>query len=209
MAFYPLDRDIQNSDLWQDRPFAKGQAWIDLQLLANWGDGDMLVKGKSVHIERGQVFRSIKFLANRWGWSPKKVRHFLGQLEDAGKVSTKGTAQGTTITIENYPSLGVEGRTKDTTEGAAEGRAEGTQKKNKQKNKIFSPPTVEEVAAYCQDRGNSVDPERFVDFYEAKGWLIGKSKMRDWQASVRTWERHAQDKKAAQQAEFDYGEFGI
>lgn len=53
----------------------------------------------------------------------------------------------------------------------------------------FVKPTVEEVAAYCKERGNTVDPQTFVDFYEAKGWCIGKNKMKDWQAAVRTWER--------------------
>jgi hypothetical protein len=52
----------------------------------------------------------------------------------------------------------------------------------------FTPPTVEEVKSYCQERKNNVDAERFVDFYSSKGWMIGKSKMRDWKASVRTWE---------------------
>ena len=53
----------------------------------------------------------------------------------------------------------------------------------------FNPPTVEEVRAYCTERGNSVDPEAFIDFYESKGWMIGKNKMRDWKAAVRTWEQ--------------------
>lgn len=53
----------------------------------------------------------------------------------------------------------------------------------------FVKPSVEEVAAYCKERGNTVDPHAFVDFYESKGWCIGKNKMKDWQAAVRTWER--------------------
>lgn len=59
----------------------------------------------------------------------------------------------------------------------------------KKRSKVFSPPTVEEVREYCVERGNNVDPEVFVDFYESKGWMIGKSKMKDWKAAVRTWER--------------------
>lgn len=55
--------------------------------------------------------------------------------------------------------------------------------------RAFTPPTVEEVATYCKERGNSVDPNRFVDFYASKGWLVGKSKMKDWKAAVRNWER--------------------
>ena len=53
----------------------------------------------------------------------------------------------------------------------------------------FTPPTVEEVQAYCRERQNNVDPQRFIDYYEARGWLIGKNKMKDWKAAVRTWER--------------------
>ena len=53
----------------------------------------------------------------------------------------------------------------------------------------FTPPTVEEVQAYCTERKNNVDPERFVDYYASKGWLVGKAKMKDWKAAVRNWER--------------------
>lgn len=56
--------------------------------------------------------------------------------------------------------------------------------------KRFVPPTLDEVKAYCKERKNSVDPETFVDFYEAKGWMVGKNKMKDWKAAIRTWERN-------------------
>ena len=52
----------------------------------------------------------------------------------------------------------------------------------------FTPPSVEEVAVYCRERGNSVSPQRFVDFYAAKGWRVGSAAMKDWRAAVRTWE---------------------
>lgn len=52
----------------------------------------------------------------------------------------------------------------------------------------FVPPTVDEVAAYCAERRNGVDASKFVDFYASKGWKVGKSPMKDWRASVRTWE---------------------
>ena len=54
--------------------------------------------------------------------------------------------------------------------------------------KRFRPPTVNEVEAYCKERNNKVDAQRFVDFYESKGWLVGKSPMKSWKACVRTWE---------------------
>lgn len=55
--------------------------------------------------------------------------------------------------------------------------------------KRFTPPTVDEVRAYCQDRQNGVDPQRFVDYYSSNGWMVGKNKMKDWKAAVRTWEQ--------------------
>ncbi|WP_337509640.1 hypothetical protein [Desulfovibrio sp.] len=60
--------------------------------------------------------------------------------------------------------------------------------KPRTQRKRFVPPTVEEVAAYCRERDNGIDPEAFVDFYTAKGWLVGKSPMKDWRSAVRTWE---------------------
>jgi len=53
----------------------------------------------------------------------------------------------------------------------------------------FTPPTIEEVKTYCNERRNQVSPETFIDFYSSKGWMIGKNKMKDWKAAVRTWER--------------------
>lgn len=75
-------------------------------------------------------------------------------------------------------------------------------KENKKENQdrkrgAFTPPTVEEVAAYCRERNNSVDPQRWRDFYASKGWMIGKNPMKDWKAAVRTWEKPKQKESAA------------
>lgn len=57
------------------------------------------------------------------------------------------------------------------------------------KSKRFVKPTVDEVRAYCEERQNGIDPEYFVDYYEARGWVVGKTPMKDWKATVRTWEK--------------------
>lgn len=64
-------------------------------------------------------------------------------------------------------------------------------KENKKirKSATFKPPTLQEVKDYCQERRNSVDCTQFIDFYESKGWMVGKNKMKSWKASVRTWEK--------------------
>lgn len=64
--------------------------------------------------------------------------------------------------------------------------------------KRFIPPTIEEVQAYCQERQNDVDAEKFINHYTSNGWMVGKNKMQDWKAAVRTWERNGYDKKPAE-----------
>ena len=57
-------------------------------------------------------------------------------------------------------------------------------------NGKFIKPSVNEILAYCKERKNSIDPNRFYDHYESNGWCVGKNKMKDWKAAVRTWERN-------------------
>lgn len=68
-------------------------------------------------------------------------------------------------------------------------------KKNNSYMGRFIPPTLQEVQVYCMSRHNNVDPEKFIDFYSAKGWMIGKNKMKDWKAAVRTWEKGEKEVK--------------
>jgi len=63
--------------------------------------------------------------------------------------------------------------------------------------KRFTPPTLDEVKAYCKERGNHVDPERWHDYYSSNGWKVGKNPMKDWKAAVRTWERDDKAKTGA------------
>lgn len=61
----------------------------------------------------------------------------------------------------------------------------------------FAPPSLHEVMCYCDQRRNSIDPERFVSYYEANGWMVGKNKMKDWKAAVRSWERKDSPRQSA------------
>ena len=57
------------------------------------------------------------------------------------------------------------------------------------------PPSLEEIESYCRERGNSVNAQRFLDFYTANGWRIGKVLMKDWKAAVRSWETNGMDER--------------
>ena len=75
--------------------------------------------------------------------------------------------------------------------------------------KRFTAPTIEEVKEYCSERKNGVDAERFVNYYTANGWKVGKNPMKDWKAAVRTWERNDSGKPKAAETEhsFDLDDF--
>ena len=69
-------------------------------------------------------------------------------------------------------------------------------KSPKKKSSRFVPPTVEQVAEYCKQRGNSINPKTFVDYYSSSNWMRGNTKIKDWKACVRTWETKAKDSQA-------------
>lgn len=62
-------------------------------------------------------------------------------------------------------------------------------KESTEKSVRFSPPTLKQVTEYIAEKELKVDPNRFIDFYESKGWMIGKNKMKDWRAAARSWNR--------------------
>ena len=69
--------------------------------------------------------------------------------------------------------------------------------------KRFAPPTLDDVSAYVRERGSNVDPQRFLDFYASKGWMVGKNPMKDWKAAVRTWEKRNSEQNKP--FVYDYG----
>jgi hypothetical protein len=95
-------RQIRDNDLWQDKPFTRGQAWIDLLLLANHTDKISWPGGSSVEVKRGSFVTSELKLMKLWGWSKSKVRLFLFELEKQQMIVKKSDTKKTTISICKY-----------------------------------------------------------------------------------------------------------
>lgn len=201
-----------HEELWLSEKFTRGQAWVDLLMLANFKRGYIRIRGNKITIERGQVGWSELRLSKRWQWSRTKVRAFLGELQNDERISIKRNTKTTIITILNYDIYQGLDPAKKTTESATERQQKNTNKEGKEEYSIppnagdpspapppkpkkrtskTIPPTLKEVTAYCQKRQNGVDPQEFLDHYEANGWMRGKSKVKDWMACVRTWEATA------------------
>lgn len=97
-----LHRKIIDHWLWEDKPFARGQAMIDLLILARYNDQSKYIDGNLETVERGSVVTSIRRLCDRWGWSNSKVVKFLKTLENDSIIHVKSDTKKTVITIVNY-----------------------------------------------------------------------------------------------------------
>ena len=199
-GYIKLHRQIQECDIWTDpEPFDRRSAWIDLLLLANHEDKTTLFDGKPIVVMRGQRITSVRVLAQRWHWSNDKTLRYLNLLQSLGMIRKESNARRTLITIENYDkfqSFDDDSRTKseqlpNSNRTVTERNNNDKNDKNNNKNTIraFRKPTLEEVTAYCSERGNSIDPQSFIDYYDANGWKINRNPMKDWKATIRNWER--------------------
>lgn len=74
---------------------------------------------------------------------------------------------------------------------------------NAKRKSKFIPPKVSDVEQYCLENNKDIDAQAFVDFYESKGWMIGKNKMVSWKSAVNTWERHGKSQRQDKRSEFD------
>lgn len=125
LGWVSLHRQIMNNWIWENKPFAYGQAFIDMVLMANHKDNEMLFEGKIIIVKRGSFHTSILKLSERYGWNRKKTTNFINLLEKQKMVTTNRTTHGTTITIVNYDKYQDIGTTKVITSVAAEGATMG------------------------------------------------------------------------------------
>lgn len=117
------------------------------------------------------------------------IKRRLDGQRGGRKGTTIGTMQGTTIgtTIGTSEAR----REKKSIDNTLSDERVNAHTRARDKKSTFTPPTVDEVRAYCAERGNSVDAERFVDHYTSNGWRVGgKGSMKDWKAAIRNWEKN-------------------
>lgn len=163
----------------------------------------------------GACWPSQALIADKTGLRERSVRYAIARLGEAGLLETeRQPGKPTVYRITPAPQC----RPED--EGAAPSclipRHDGagtpappcrqprhhraieqdtrTNYKNKSRRtraKKFVEPSLEEVQAYCRERGNHIDAQRFLDHYESNGWRVGRNAMKDWRAAVRTWERNS------------------
>ena len=114
--YITLSRDLFNHEIWDSKPFSKGQAWIDLIQLANYKDKKTIYKGEVIVCKRGDVNLSFLELGRRWGWDRMTVRRFIEFLEEQKMCATNVSTHRTTITLINYDKYNISCATNTTTD---------------------------------------------------------------------------------------------
>jgi len=161
-------------------------------------------KWKGITIQAGSMVFSWQTLSAGCGLSIQQCRTAMQKLIDSEEVTSQSTNKYQLVSLVKWDKLqndSEEVTSKPTDKEQANNKQITTTKEDKNKRskesnlkennkRKFKPPNLEQVKTYCDERKNTIDPQAFLDFYESKGWLIGKNKMKDWKAAVRTWERN-------------------
>lgn len=131
-----VHRQLEDHWLWEDKPYAKGQAWVDLLMLANHEDNKFLLGNELMEVKAGSFVTSISKLCKKWGWSNTKVVKFLDVLEAEKMIKRKSDTKKTVITIENY-SVYQESKTKKRRKNDAETMQKHTNNNDNNENNII------------------------------------------------------------------------
>ena len=142
IGYIKLYRKIWDNEFLTDgERFTRMSAWLWLLTHVNYKDGSFMKNGRIQHVQRGQMFTSIRYLAAIWGWDRKTVARYLGIMETEKMITVTGTQNGTLITIRNYSkyqasddSEDFEGATESPPNSPGEGTTEGTTTKECIKN---------------------------------------------------------------------------
>ena len=203
-----IHRSLFSSKLWTSQKFTKSQAWIDLFGNANHKDGSFFIRGKEVIVLRGQIAWSQLTMAKRWRWNKRSVTRFMSGLESTHQITYQSDNVTTLITILNYDKYQSANEIMHTKVHTRVHTRVHTNKNDKNDKKIyilgnsaqktdqaikadkFVQPALNEVLDFfkAKDPGSTNSAaEKFWNFYEAKGWMVGKNKMKNWKAAVSGW----------------------
>lgn len=213
-----LYRELLDKAIWALSTPEQKAILITLILMANHEEKDWEWMGKRCVCGPGQLITSLEKIAKEAGKgiSIQNVRTAIVRFEKLGFLTNESTKQSRLITICNWGDyqsdncIDDQQSNKHLTNNQQTPNKHLTTNKNvrmKEDNttsdevvsvggkvaKRFSPPSPEEIQAYAAERGYAdFDADRFADYYTSNGWMVGKNRMKDWQAAVRSWARKSQ-----------------
>jgi hypothetical protein len=140
---------------------------------------------KGIELKVGSIVTSRDLLARETGLSSQQIRTALTKLISTNEITSVTSSQGTIIQIVSYEKYQV--TTNEITNEQPTSNQQSTTNNNVKNEKKFIIPTFNDVLEYCMQNNLDVDGVKFINFYESKGWMVGKNKMKDWKAAIRTW----------------------
>ena len=117
-----------------------------------------------------------------------EIRKVFPRFKENGEYYYFEDFESKTNYIRECPSI-AEGTPKEVTDIDIDKEEDIDKEKEKKKTSRFAPPSLEELNSFIKESSYSVDAQQFIDFYQSKGWMVGKNKMKDWKAAVRTWQK--------------------
>jgi len=168
--------------------FNKSEAvhlFMYLVLKANHKDGQW----QGIDIKKGQFVTSFGKISADTGISLQTIRTLLKKFEKTNEINIQTTNKFSIVTICKYECYQQENEPTNTllTNEQQTTNKQLTTNKNDKNEKKFIIPTFNDVLEYCMQNNLDVDGVKFINFYESKGWMVGKNKMKDWKAAIRTW----------------------
>lgn len=170
-----LNVRLKDHWLWDSKPFSKGQAWVDLLMLAETYTHKNMWRGNLTEFKKGDVCLSITKLSERWGWDRRTVKKFLCVLEDDGMVSLNVSKGRTTITLINYGKFQGRSTSESTTESTSDSTSKSTSdstsecthyKSNKSnKNKRVKEKEKPLRGKYFEDPNEFLNDTKYLDDY--------------------------------------------
>lgn len=176
--------------------------WLDKRL--NALDKIILVEIDSLDANEEGCYASNKYLADFCQCTETKISTSIKKLVELGYIKItsfdgrKRYIKSRLKEIERQTLKNLKADFKKVKDNNIYNNIDNNIDNNKKENikrKIFKKPTIEEINEYCKERNNGIDAEAFYDFYESKDWYVGKNKMKDWKACVRTWEKRNKPKE--------------
>jgi len=140
---------------------------------------------KGIELKVGSIVTSRDLLARETGLTSQQIRTALTKLISTNEITSVTSSQGTIIQIVSYEKYQVS--TSEITNEQPTSNQQSTTNNNVKNEKKFIIPTFNDVLEYCMQNNLDVDGVKFINFYESKGWMVGKNKMKDWKAAIRTW----------------------
>lgn len=222
-GYIKLHRKLLDCSVFQNEKLLK--VWIWCLFKATYKDRQVIMGNTVIDVKQGQFVYGRLKAAEELKIPPSTFKRYMDILQELDMLTLKSTNKWTLASITNWEKYQSEqqtdsrwtadnleiptsskpqlsevgqqsGQQMDTNKNINNNNNKRARKPKAERNII--PPSLEMVTDYCIKRKNRINPQYFIDYYETRDWCVGKNKMKDWQAAIRTWENNDRQRNQTQ-----------